>query len=79
MKKICAVAFYSITIASEVAASLMPTADGTSWRYNMTEEIGKGLKIPDAKPDADGKMERSSQVRNAPRRRNYEYGPADRR
>ena len=34
----------------------MPTADGTSWRYNMTEEIGKGLKIPDAKPDADGKI-----------------------
>jgi hypothetical protein len=56
VKKICAVALYFITIASEVAASLMPTADGTSWRYNMTEEIGKGLTIPDAKPDADGKI-----------------------
>lgn len=39
-----------------LAAPVIPTADGTSWRYNMTEEIGKGLNIPDAKPDADGKI-----------------------
>src|SRR5207253_3739684 len=35
---------------------LIPTTDGTGWRYNMTEEVGKGLNIPDAKPDADGKI-----------------------
>ena len=35
---------------------VIPTADGTSWRYNMAEEIGKGLNIPDAKLDADGKI-----------------------
>ena len=34
----------------------MPTAPGTAWRYNMTEEIGKGLNIPDLKLDADGKI-----------------------
>jgi hypothetical protein len=39
-----------------LAAPLIPTADGTSWRYNMTEEIGKGLNIPDVKLDADGKI-----------------------
>jgi len=35
---------------------VIPTADGTAWRYNLTEEIGKGLSIPNAKPDADGKI-----------------------
>ena len=35
---------------------LIPTAVGTSWRYKMTEEIGKGLNVPSAKPDADGKI-----------------------
>jgi hypothetical protein len=38
------------------AAPLIPTADGTSWRYNMTEEIGEGLDIPNVKPDADGNI-----------------------
>jgi hypothetical protein len=33
-----------------------PTAVGTSWRYNMTEEVGKGLNVPNSKPDADGKI-----------------------
>jgi hypothetical protein len=35
---------------------LIPTAVGTSWRYNMTEETGKGLNVPNSKPDADGKI-----------------------
>ena len=48
--------FLFISTATVRAAPLIPTADGTSWRYNMTEEIGKGLNIPDAKPDADGKI-----------------------
>jgi hypothetical protein len=34
----------------------MPTAPGTSWRYNMTEEIGKGLNVSNVKVDADGKI-----------------------
>src|SRR5262249_8268906 len=42
--------------ATVLPAPLIPTADGTSWRYNMTEEIGKGLNLPDAKLDADGKI-----------------------
>jgi hypothetical protein len=35
---------------------LIPTAVGTSWRYNMTEEVGKSLNVPNSKPDADGKI-----------------------
>ncbi|PYK08873.1 MAG: hypothetical protein DME61_08260 [Verrucomicrobia bacterium] len=45
-----------ISTATALAAPLIPTTDGTGWRYNMTEEVGKGLNIPDAKPDADGKI-----------------------
>jgi hypothetical protein len=43
-------------LAMVLGDELLPTADGTSWRYNMTEEIGKGLDVQHAKPDADGKI-----------------------
>ena len=43
-------------LAIGFGGELIPTADGTSWRYNMTEEIGKGLDVQHAKPDADGKI-----------------------
>ena len=33
---------------------LLPTAPGTGWRYKMTEEPGKGLRIPNSKADATG-------------------------
>jgi hypothetical protein len=33
---------------------LTPTAPGTGWRYKMTEEPGKGLRIPNSKADATG-------------------------
>jgi hypothetical protein len=43
-------------LAVVFGGELIPTTDGTSWRYNMTEEVGKGLNVPDIKPDADGKI-----------------------
>lgn len=43
-------------LSSVFGAPVIPTAPGTTWRYNMTEEIGKGLNIPDVKADADGKI-----------------------
>src|ERR1041385_3876998 len=52
---VCAAAFF-LAIYSTLAASLVPTAPGTSWRYNMTEEVGKGLNVPNIKADADGKI-----------------------
>jgi hypothetical protein len=50
------VALLLISPTTALAAPVIPTTDGTGWRYNMTEEIGKGLNIADAKPDADGKI-----------------------
>src|SRR3954454_3425622 len=49
-----AVCFFGLS--SVFAAPVIPTAPGTTWRYNMTEEIGKGLNVPDVKADADGKI-----------------------
>src|SRR5437899_12098294 len=43
-------------MAAVYGGQLIPTADGTGWRYNMTEAIGKGLDIRDAKTDAGGKI-----------------------
>ncbi len=38
------------------AVPLVPTSPGTTWRYSMTEELGKGLTISNLKPDAYGKV-----------------------
>src|SRR5262252_1556470 len=55
VRNICAaVCFFGLS--SVFAAPVIPIAPGTSWRYNMTEEIGKGLNVPDVKTDADGKI-----------------------
>src|SRR5690349_19063312 len=43
-------------LSSVFAVPVVPTAAGTSWRYNMTEEIGKGLNVSNVKADADGKI-----------------------
>src|SRR5262252_1668978 len=50
------VATCCFALGSVCAAPVIPTAPGTTWRYNMTEEIGKGLNLPDVKADADGKI-----------------------
>lgn len=44
------------SFVSAVAAPLIPIAPGTTWRYNMTEEVGKGLGVRNAKTDAEGKL-----------------------
>jgi len=55
VKKFCDAACF-LGISSVLAASLIPTVPGNSWRYNMTEEIGKGLNVSNVKPDVDGKI-----------------------
>ena len=55
VKKLCA-ATYFFAISYAFAVPIVPTAPGTSWRYRMTEEVGKGLNISDVKTDADGKI-----------------------
>ena len=42
--------------ASAFAAPLIPTGPGTTWRYSLTEELGKGVTISNLKPDAYGKI-----------------------
>jgi hypothetical protein len=44
-----------LSIASAIAAPLVPTTPGTTWRYNMTQEVGKGLTISNLIRDTDGK------------------------
>ena len=55
VRNLC-VAVCCFGLSSVFAAPVIPTAPGTSWRYNMTEEIGKGLNLPNVKADADGKI-----------------------
>jgi hypothetical protein len=43
-------------LSKAAATPLIPTAPGTAWRYNMTEEVGKGVSVRNAKPDAEGKI-----------------------
>ena len=54
--KIAILILTAVPLAMISGGQIIPTADGTSWRYNMTEEVGKGLDIRNAKADADGKI-----------------------
>jgi hypothetical protein len=54
--KIATLIVMALPFSALCAGELIPTTDGTTWRYNMTEEIGKGLDIPDAKVDLDGRI-----------------------
>jgi hypothetical protein len=55
VEKVCAV-IYFFGVSFVLAAPIVPTAPGTGWRYNMTEEVGKGVDFSNAKADADGKI-----------------------
>jgi hypothetical protein len=55
VRSLC-VAACCFALSSIFAAPVIPTAPGTTWRYNMTEEIGKGLNVSNVKADADGKI-----------------------
>jgi len=41
---------------SALAAPLLPTTPGTTWRYSMTEDVGKGLTISNLKTDIGGRV-----------------------
>jgi hypothetical protein len=38
------------------AEPLLTTTEGTTWEYEMTQEVGKGVSLNDLKPDADNKV-----------------------
>jgi hypothetical protein len=46
----------SLTATASIAAPIIPTTPGTTWRYNMTQEMDHGLSVPDLRPDPDGKI-----------------------
>jgi hypothetical protein len=54
--KIAILILTAAPLAVVFGGDLIPTANGTSWRYNMTQEIGKGLDIRNVKADADRKI-----------------------
>jgi hypothetical protein len=54
MQKIAVLMLAAVPLGFISAGQLIPTAPGMGWRYKMTEEPGKGLRIPDSKTDATG-------------------------
>ena len=54
--KIVSLLLATTSISLVSAGQLIPTAEGTSWRYNMTQEVDKGLSVSDVKADPDGKI-----------------------
>src|SRR4030095_3914451 len=54
--KITFILIISVTATTSIAAPLIPTAPGTAWRYNMTQEVDHGLTVPAIRPAHDGKI-----------------------
>ena len=44
------------SLAFAAGPQLIPTKEGTTWQYNMTQEVGEGLSLSGTKRDADGKL-----------------------
>lgn len=53
--KICSI-FYLVGTASALATPLIPIRQGMTWEYHMTQEVGEGIALSNATPDADGKI-----------------------
>ena len=58
MRKIFHVVAWLCASTLARAEPILPTAEGTTWKYEMTQEFGDGIKLSDAsiKPEADGKV-----------------------
>src|SRR5438034_716149 len=56
MQKIVSVVMAIIPLIIASGEELVPTADGTTWLYQMTQEAGKEFSFSDAKPGPDGKV-----------------------
>ena len=50
-------------LAHAAVEQLLPTADGTTWLYEMTEEAGPGFSFSDANAALDGKIHRLAAYR----------------
>jgi hypothetical protein len=58
MRKIFRVVAWLCASTLARAEPILPTAEGTTWKYEMTQQFGEGIKLSDAsiKPEADGKV-----------------------
>jgi hypothetical protein len=56
MRKIFVLVLAALPLASSWAEQIIPTVQGTTWQYTMTQEAGEGVRFSDTKPDADGKV-----------------------
>src|SRR5438552_16582993 len=58
MRKIFHVVAWLCASTLARAEPILPTTEGTTWKYEMTQEFGEGVKLSDAsiKPEADGKV-----------------------
>lgn len=56
MQKLVSLALATVPLAFVSAEQLIPTADGTTWLYEMTQEAGAEFTFSDSKPGPDGKV-----------------------
>jgi hypothetical protein len=56
MQKLVSLAFAALPLTALSGEQLITTADGTSWRYEMTEEAGDEFTFSDLKAGPDGKV-----------------------
>jgi hypothetical protein len=58
MRKVLLNALPLLGLLSASAESILPTSQGTTWKYQMTQEFGQGVKANDSsvKPDPDGNV-----------------------
>ena len=63
MQKIVSLALAVVPLIFASGKELVPTADGTTWLYEMTQETGKKFAFSDAKPGPDGKVHRLAAYR----------------
>jgi hypothetical protein len=60
MKTIFVLLTGAFATTSTFAAPIIPTTNGMTWEYIMTQEAGEGLRFSGLKPDADGKVRLSA-------------------
>ncbi len=63
MQKTVSLVLAAIPLIVASGEELVPTADGTTWLYEMTQETGKKFSFSDAKPGPDGKVHRLAAYR----------------
>ena len=56
MRFIAYLIFTTLSIASPIAAPIIPTDTGMAWRYNMIQEFGEGVSVNGLTSGADGRV-----------------------